>query len=220
MHHSDKFLLTVHGVNSNNDGLKKVRTTCERELPGIAADSFFFGKVLPFKELTESVRLFVYRTLRDRLEIITAKHITQDGRKCFVVAHSFGTLAIVRALEMQVPHLRIEGLVLLGSVVPPDYYWDGFIQAGTLAGPPLAIVRPFDLIVRKANCIGGGPSGGDGFIANGQHCPLESFKNGGHGAYDRDDVHDIVTAVRDGLAVVPRKDRCYRAPRNIVSNPL
>ncbi len=207
MSHSDKFLLTVHGVNSTNDGLSILRTRCEAAIPGIKSDSFFFGKVVPFKELTDSVRQFIFRTLRDRLQIINDNQLIPEGRKLFVVAHSFGTLAIVRALEMYVPKLRIEGLILLASIVPRDYFWDGLVSSNILAGPPLAIVRPFDPVVRRAHLVGGGPSGSEGFISTGVHRPLEVFKNGGHTAYDPEDVLDVIVAIRDGLESVPRKEK-------------
>ena len=207
MPYSDRLLLTVHGVNSKNDGLAALRQQCENNLPGLAVDSFFFGKVLPLKELTDSVRQFIFRTLRDRIHIINETHLLTQQRKCFIVAHSFGTLAVVRALEMHVPNLKIEGLVLLGSIVPRDYYWDGLVNGGCLLGPPLVMVRPFDAIVRRAHIIGGGPSGSDGFIPTGMHRPLEVFKNGGHTAYDPDDSSDVVNAIRNGLQSVARKDQ-------------
>lgn len=209
MHGSDKFLLTVHGVNSTNDGFASLRQRCEQNLPGLVVDSFFFGDVLPFKELTASTRQFIFRTLRDRLHTINRDYLIPQQRKCFVVAHSFGTLAVVRALEMHVPQLRIEGLILLGSIVPRDYYWDGLVstECGCLVVPPLAIVRPFDAVVPKAYLVGGEASGSDGFIPTGVHHPREVFKNGGHTAYDPHDVPDVITAIRGGLLAVPQKDR-------------
>src|SRR5258705_14012541 len=100
MPHSDKFVFTVHGVISNNEGLMRLRDQCERNLPGLLVDSFFYGKVAPFKELTGQVRQFIFRTVRDKLELINLRYLIPKNRKCFIVAHSFGTLAVVRALEM------------------------------------------------------------------------------------------------------------------------
>lgn len=207
MPHNDKFLLTVPGVNSINDGFAALRTRCETTLPGIKVDSFFFGRVLPFKELTDSVRQFIYRTLRDRLQIITDTYLVPEKRRCYIVAHSFGTLAAVRALEMHVRDLNVDGLILLGSIVPRDYYWDGLVSSGRLSGPPVAVIRPFDLIVRRAHLISGGSSGSDGFIPTGVHRALESFKNGGHTAYDPDDASDVIVGIEHGLTAIPKKDR-------------
>jgi hypothetical protein len=205
--HSNKFLLTVHGVNSTNDGFAALRDRCEHNLQGLLVDSYFYGKVLPFKELTGSLRQFIFRALRDQLELITRNHLIPETRKCFIVAHSFGTLAVVRALEMHVPNLKVDGLILLGSIVPRDYYWDGLVRSECLAQPPLAIVRPCDRVVRTARVVGGDSSGSDGFIPTGIHRPLEVFKNGGHTAYDPHDVSDVITAIRGGLTAVTLKDR-------------
>jgi pimeloyl-ACP methyl ester carboxylesterase len=145
MPHSDKFLLTVHGVNSNNDGLKTLRDRCVQNLQGLLVDSFFYGKVIPFKELTGPVCQFIFRTVRDKLDLINRTYLIPETRKCFIVAHSFGTLAVVRALEMHVPDLKVEALILLGSIVPREYHWDGMVASKCLAGPPLAIVRPCEI---------------------------------------------------------------------------
>jgi alpha-beta hydrolase superfamily lysophospholipase len=66
------------------------------------------------------------------LELISRKYLIPETRKCFIVAHSFGTLAVVRALEMHVPNLKVDGLILLGSIVPRDYYWDGLVSSKCL----------------------------------------------------------------------------------------
>src|SRR6476659_5216576 len=96
---SDRFLLTVHGVTSDNSGLAKLRAHCEEALPGLACDSFFYGNVVPFRDLTEATADFIFRSVREKIELVVLKNGLRGGRKLFVVAHSFGTLAVVRALE-------------------------------------------------------------------------------------------------------------------------
>ncbi len=203
---SDRFLFTVHGINSTNEGLASLRSSCEASLPGIMCDSFNYGTVLPYKELTTSVGQFVFRTIRGQLELINIKYLQPNNMRCYVVCHSFGTLALVRALEMGVPNLQIEGLILLGSIVPRDYYWDGLINKRCLKYPPLSIVRPFDKVVRSARLVGGGTSGAEGFIATGFHRPREVHKSGGHTSYYPDDTDDVIAAVRYGTGSVPTKD--------------
>jgi len=212
----DRFLLTVHGVTSDNSGLARLRARCEAALPGLACDSFFYGNVVPFRDLTEATADFIFRSVREKIELVVLKNDLRGGRRLFIVAHSFGTLAVVRALEMHIPGVEIEGLVLLGSIVPRDHLWDGLVEQGLLRVPPLAIVRPFDRVVPHGRWIGGGESGTRGFIALGAHRPFESYKNGGHTAYYPADCDDVVTAVRDGVQAVPRVgfDEWYgRLPR-------
>jgi hypothetical protein len=198
----DRFLLTVHGVTSDNSGLARLRSRCEESLPGLVSDSYFYGSVIPFRDLTEATSWFIFRAVREKLELVYLKYIADTGRRLFVVAHSFGTLAVIRALEMHVPGLSIEGLVLLGSIVPQYHLWDGLMQTGQLLNPPLAIIRPFDRVVRHGRWVGGGESGALGFIANGMTRPLETYKLGGHTAYFPNDNGDVITMLRAGVGAV------------------
>lgn len=204
--YSDRVLVTIHGVTSDNKGLATLRTHCEKKLPGLIGESFYYGSVVPFKELTEDTAYAVFLAVRDRLELLNDRHIRNQGRKLFIAAHSFGTLAAIRALEMRIPDLAIDGLFLMGSIVPRYYYWDGLIESGQLRTPPLSVVRPLDRVVRAAFAVGGGSSGASGFIANGRHRPLETFKSGGHTAYAENDGDDLVAFIRDGANAVKMCD--------------
>lgn len=199
----DHFLLTIHGVTSTNDGLVGLRRRCEKALPGITCENYFYGRVVPFNDLSEEVQHFISRSIREKLELVNLKYGNGAAKRLFVTAHSFGTLAVIRALQMHVPGLKLAGLVLLGSVVPRLQPWDGLVESGVLAQPPLAIVRPLDRVVRFGRLVGGGESGARGFIAMGQHLASETYKNGGHTAYYPDDCDDIITYIRDGLGALP-----------------
>jgi len=200
--YSDCFLLTVHGVTSENEGLANLRTYCAQRLPGLICDSYYYGRVVPFSDLTDAVA--VTQAIRDKIELIDFRDLRDSKRRLYVVAHSFGTLAVVRALEMRVPGVTIEALILLGSVVRRDYNWDGLVETNQLRNPRFAVVRPLDTVVRGAGVVGGAPSGASGFIANGRYLARETYKNGGHTAYDPDDGPDIVTVMRLGIDNVAR----------------
>jgi alpha-beta hydrolase superfamily lysophospholipase len=148
------------------------------------------------------MRELIFREVQEKIELVWLRHINGNGKKLFVVAHSFGTLAVIRALQMHIPKVPIEGLVLLGSIVPRSHYWDGLIRNGQLRHPPLAIIRPLDLTVRFANKVGGEDSGATGFIANGQYRVRQKYKIGGHTAYFPDDVDDVVTVLKSGVTSV------------------
>lgn len=169
--YSDSFLLTIHGIVSENEGLAKVRTACEKALPGLRCDSFFYGKKFPVRDIDKARSQTIFQHVREKLDLVYRKHITHDDSRLFIVAHSFGTLAVMRALELHIPGVRIEGLVLLGSAVPRDYFWDGFIESGVLRHPPLAVVRPLDRTIRFARRVDGDDSGAKGFISNGMYKP-------------------------------------------------
>lgn len=199
--------MTIHGVTSDNSGLTMLRNYCETELPGLICESFYYGSVIPFKELTEDTAYAVFLAVRDRLELLFSRYIKDSERKLFIAAHSFGTLATVRALEMRIPGLVVEGLFLMGSIVPRYYYWDGLIASGQIRCPPFSVVRPLDRIVRAGFAVGGGSSGASGFIANGRYRPLETFKSGGHTAYAQNDGDDLVQFIRSGPAAIRVQNR-------------
>jgi hypothetical protein len=199
----DRVLLTVHGVMSDNSRLALLRERCEKALPGLISDSYFYGSVVPFQSLTEETALLIFRAVRDKLELVHLKYLHRQNRRLYVVAHSFGTLAVIRALEMHVAALSLEALVLLGSIVPRSHYWDGLVSSKQLNSAPLATIRPLDTIVRFGRAVGGGDSGARGFIANGHNRPIESYKSGGHSAYFPADVEDVIALIRDGGAAPP-----------------
>lgn len=199
---SDCVLLTIHGVTSENQGLANLRAACERALPGIIVDSYFYGEVVPFQDLSEAVQYFIFRSIREKLELVYLKHLKGTNRRLFVVAHSFGTLAVIRALEMHVPHLTVSGLVLLGSIVPRHHPWDGLVESGQLADTPFVIVRRLDRVVRFGTLVGGGASGALGFVSMGNRLAHETFKSGGHTSYDPHDHTDVITYVRDGINAI------------------
>jgi hypothetical protein len=205
--YSDRVLVTIHGVTSDNSGLAKLRTYCETKLPGLICESFYYGSVIPFKELTEDTSYAVFLAVRDRLELLLNRYVKDSERRLFIAAHSFGTLATVRALEMRIPGLVVEGLFLMGSIVPRYYYWDGLIESRQIVYPPFSVVRPLDRIVRGAFAVGGGSSGASGFIANGRYRPIETFKSGGHTAYAQNDGDDLVQFIRSGAAAIRVQNR-------------
>jgi pimeloyl-ACP methyl ester carboxylesterase len=199
--YSDRVLLTIHGIGSENKGLANVRTACEKRLPGLKCDSYYYGKKWPIRDVDADE---IFQHVRERIELVYLKHIIKEGRRLFIVAHSFGTLAVIRALEMHIPGVSIEGLVLLGSIVPCNYRWDGLIENRVLKHPPLVVVRPLDRFVRFAKTVGGrgGASGARGCIATGMYRPLETYKNGGHTSYYPADCDDIVNVIVDGISSV------------------
>ncbi len=205
--YQDRALVTVHGINSDNTGLGNVSRYCKQRLPGLLVENIYFGRVLPFKELTPVIQDLVVSHIRDRLDLFERDFLRAAKRKLFILAHSFGTIATVRALEQHLPHVCVTGLLLVGSVVRRNYSWDTLITRGTLADPPVAVVRPFDRIVQGAAIVRGGPSGAKGFIPQGVFQARETFKDGGHIAYDPDDGDDVATMIDNGIGAVPEVTR-------------
>jgi hypothetical protein len=216
MSYSDRVLLTVHGVMSDNTGLANLRNHCQTRLPGLICESFFYGNVIPERELTPAVRNLVFKSVNLCIRDVAHRFLVGTNRKLYIVAHSFGTLATIRALQMWVP-TQTEALVLLGSIVPRDFDWQSLVNFNLLTGPPLTVIRPFDNVVRLARRIDGAPSGAEGFIATGGIIPIQTYKDGGHTAYDPNDRDDVVLTILSGAASVPvqTRDQWY-AKQNIL----
>src|SRR5688572_6697498 len=68
--YSDCILLTIHGVTSDNEGLANLRAYCEEQLPGIICDSYYYGHVVPFSDLSEAVTHAIFQAIRDKIELI------------------------------------------------------------------------------------------------------------------------------------------------------
>ncbi len=210
--YSDRVLLTIHGVTSDNGGLVELRRVCQEKLPGLIVDSYYYQYVMPIRDLTEPVKDIIFTSIRDKIRLVWLDRVAGQGRKLFVAAHSFGTLAVIRALEMQIPGVTIEGLILFGSIVRPNQVWDGWVDGGQLSHPPFAVIRPLDGVVRFGKKVGGGDSGAAGFTGNGAHLPYQTYKTGGHTAYYPDDVDDVVAILQGGVASPARttEDAWYK----------
>src|SRR5437868_845147 len=91
--YSNRLLLTIHGVMSDNAGLARLRKECESAMPGLLCDSFFYGSVVPYRDLPKHSP-FIFRTIREKLELLYLKYLKDSERRLYIVAHSFGTLAL------------------------------------------------------------------------------------------------------------------------------
>jgi serine/threonine-protein kinase len=92
-----------------------------------------------------------------------------------IVAHSFGTYILGNAM-LRYPYLRFERVLLCGSILPVDFPWDEIIARGQVRH-----VRneygSHDLATRIVGWFipGTGPSGIDGFTAQGPAVSQERF---------------------------------------------
>ena len=84
--YSDCVLLTIHGVTSDNEGLANVRTYCEEQLPGIICDSYYYGHVTPFMDLSAAVAGAISQHVRDKIDLVYFKHLRGTERRLYVVA--------------------------------------------------------------------------------------------------------------------------------------
>lgn len=185
-----ELLITVHGVLSDNASLAALRAELERRIKHLMGYSVNYGTISPLALLFEQNRKNVFYALRERLRMAIA-HKASPNTKVHVVAHSFGSLALVEALTTWEAKLEADSIILLGSIVPRRQEWDHLVRAKQFGKGPFAFVRPFDGVVPFSFLVGGESSGSRGFSANGRWIASEIWKLGGHTSFMPDDVDDI-----------------------------
>lgn len=202
MPNGDRLLITIHGVWSDNRGLQNLGSHCTQNLPGLKLWHINYGSQGPLRVRDGSIRNLIYKTvtlafynLFDRLHYQGVLTST----KVYIVAHSFGTIALWEYLRSPHPGLAFEEIVLLGSILPQWTDWDPvFVRNPLIAlNLPINFVRPFDTIVRRGHHIHNerATSGTRGFSATGANIPIDYFKMGGHVDYDPNDFNDIQTII-------------------------
>jgi len=202
-----RVLFTVHGVNSDSDKLSRIQDECRTNIPDLNTETCSWQKFFPWRLFDDATATLVKDYVRKSLLLTFRQHSDRGPVKLTVVAHSYGTLAVLKVMQDHLPGLQIGSLVLLGSIIPRDQQWDGFIANRQLSEPPLAIIRPFDWIVRLSRVYNGQASGALGFIPQGMHRPIEIYKHGGHTSYFPADCEDIRNVVLSGVSGVKAVSR-------------
>jgi len=159
--------------------------------PGLDYEPVFWQKVPVWLVRHKPVQNIIFNNVRLKLEVLARTHA---GAELTAVAHSFGTLAFVRALEMKIVGFRAQNVVLVGSIVQRSFAWAGWLRSRDI-GQVLNIARPFDWVVSRSGLVGGGYSGTRGFIEVNSTSVTNHFKRGGHSSYHPDDVNDVSTVI-------------------------
>lgn len=183
---SERLLASVHGVSSDARRLSKLVKKVAAALKYDDVVPINYGEQKHLKAVDRQTRFLIFNNvslrLREAREVSRAK---SGGEPTIdVIAHSFGTLAIHRALTFD--GITISRLILLGCIMDRWVNWDPLVAAQRVQCPPLNIVRPFDMVVRQAHFVGGDRSGSRGFSPNSRCQAIEHFTLGGHNEYADD----------------------------------
>src|SRR6266576_3024215 len=160
---NDEVVITIHGVETLGQWQNEVHPLLTG-LPGFFHHPYNYSKfawwqvALPvFKERAIERFVQMYSSLRDQ----------HPGVVPSVIAHSFGTYVISRALREF--GIAIDRVVLCGSIVDRRYDWARLIRRGQVRGIRNEIaskdrlVRMFRSPAMRALVPGSGSSGVDGF---------------------------------------------------------
>ncbi len=120
-------VILIHGVYSDGENFVNFKDKL------INDDSLFYldmrVSIIDYDTLflaqgrTPWARGIVAKYVAARLAACTYKY---PNARTVVIAHSFGTYAIARAIQEAFSHFRVNTLILLGSVVKRGFEWDKY----------------------------------------------------------------------------------------------
>jgi hypothetical protein len=116
----------VHGIRTRAAWEEMVKTVLE-ENPRVVVRPIKYtylsaiGFAIPF------LRRFALREVKDKLAAISRETENHSGAILSVIAHSFGTYAVGKALASDTS-IRVRRLVLCGSVLSEDFGWELLIK--------------------------------------------------------------------------------------------
>jgi pimeloyl-ACP methyl ester carboxylesterase len=122
------WVVTVHGMNTRGPWQEEFSWKLA-QIYGYAVPVaiYKYGRLLvsPFLLLRQEryTRLLEERLRKLRAEMTAGGY----GERPDVIAHSFGTWLLARALHRD-PELRLGRVVLTGAIVPPDFDWAPFLE--------------------------------------------------------------------------------------------
>ena len=159
-----KWVVTIHGMNTRGAWQEEYSWRLARVYGySVPVAIYKYGniKVSPFlfwrcshytRRLTENLRRYSTNRREDGY-----------GDRPDVIAHSFGTWLLYRALKAD-SSLQVGRVILTGSIIPPDFDWKPLMDSGQV-GAVLCHHAARDIVVRMAQygICDAGPSGYCGF---------------------------------------------------------
>lgn len=150
----------VHGVYSEGYSLdmvlKEIADSDDLKHKRIVTESIKYGKLLLSVGRFPFVRSLIAKYVAKDLEAISFKY---QNAKIVVLAHSFGTWSIAKAIEKYGNMFRIDCLILVGSVIDRDFDWSEYndLEVHNFVGEK-------DFVVFSSVLWGTGWSGRYGFV--------------------------------------------------------
>src|SRR5262249_15004555 len=151
-------VITLHGIRTFAPWQKDLAD--ELGKAGFNTKSLQYGYFSSFKLVLPASRRKQIEWFRDRYTDITNEY---PGVVPSIIAHSFGTYIITRALEL-FDGIKFDQVILCGSVAPQDYDWQPLFNNGQVKRV-LNECAKRDIVVRAAPFFvqDAGPSGVWGF---------------------------------------------------------
>lgn len=160
-----EIVVSVHGVESTGDWHERVIAPGFDGIAGLIHKPHNYGKFRAWKVFIGPLR---NRQIRKFYKKIDQFHQQHPDIRPSVVAHSFGTYIVTRALA-RYPAIKLNRLVLCGSIVERAYDWKTMLESRRVHGVRNEVagddpvVRLFRSRVMRRLVPYSGPTGIDGF---------------------------------------------------------
>jgi pimeloyl-ACP methyl ester carboxylesterase len=131
------WLIALHGIRTRGPWQEQLQWLIDRQfLRTVPFRNWKYGKIL-FRAIVPSQQQRVVRRFLEDLRQATddMADVLRSGEAPppDVVAHSFGTWVVAYALQ-QDPNLRLGHVVLVGSIIRPDWPWTNSIERNQVTG--------------------------------------------------------------------------------------
>jgi tetratricopeptide (TPR) repeat protein len=125
------FVLTVHGIRTHGQWQERLGALLQKEAPSAQVLHFKYGVFSSLAYAFPLLRMINVWRFRRHLEQLAGTH---PGARIDIVAHSFGTFIVGHSLAKISPNvgLRVNTLVLAGSVLKVWFPWDELIKKGVV----------------------------------------------------------------------------------------
>lgn len=170
-----RVVAAVHGVESQ--GIWQMELAPLISGQGWIYQPLFFGRIRTLQLLLPWERSKHIEWFRDRFNDIRKQY---GEIRLSIIAHSYGTYIVTRTLEIY-PQIKIDELILCGSIVRTDFDWDKLVRRNQVGRIRNDYGRR-DLWAGIANLVvpGTGPSGRDGFDREHDRLSDQEFEHYGH----------------------------------------
>lgn len=204
-------IVLIHGIETGNRPFRGIKDKLIRDL-GEEKDergecvnwvtTIDYGRLLAIHCWTPFMKYLLTDYITARLAVCTYKY--PRARK-IVIAHSYGTSALNKALLRYREEFRVDGLVFLGSVAKARFPWNNIIEQGYVKN--VFCYRALkDWVPWVAQFFGMGASGRKGFREVGQGKVRNVVrKDWGHNSYPQG-YEDYRHIIREEYDKVPLKD--------------
>ncbi|MFA7090717.1 MAG: response regulator [Arcobacteraceae bacterium] len=179
---TDKLLLSFHGIRTFGLWQDKLEELVKRKANNFAFEQLKYNYFTLFFFFIPYIRKRVIKELKKDFERILSQN---SDKKIYIVSHSFGTYVAVKLLEKTSMNMKIETLVLSGSVLPDNYNLSTILDKNVNKIINDCARNDFILILCKLFIPSFSDAGRIGFIGrtNNESEMLNRFYRGGHSVY-------------------------------------